>query len=369
MRSSARSGWWWRWLAVLTGVTLLASVPALVAAVPVPGRAAAPADLLARVRASGPVAYQGYAESRAGLGLPDVPRAGQVVALLGETTRMRAWVRGPDAWRVDELTPIGERDTYRDEFGTWRWDSGARRAERTEGEAAVRFARPADLLPPELGRRLAAAAAPGEVARAGGRRVAGVAAAGLRIRPRSPDTTVGRVDLWADPRTGLPLRVEVTTRGAAAPILTSAFLDLRQTAPDPEAVAFHLPLDAEVDGQEAADVAGAIDRFSPFVLPASLAGLPGRSRVAQAAGTYGQGFGLVAVLAFPARFSPRTRAFLDKVPTVRGAFGEASLAATPLLNGLVFERAGVAYALAGTVPPRVLEQVATQLARDGVATA
>ena len=40
------------------------------------------------------MAYQGYAEARAGLGLPEVPRAGRVVALLGETTRMRAFVAG-----------------------------------------------------------------------------------------------------------------------------------------------------------------------------------------------------------------------------------------------------------------------------------
>jgi hypothetical protein len=33
---------------------------------------------------------------------------------------------------------------------------------------------------------------------------------------------------------------------------------------------------------------------------------------------------------------------------------------------MVFEREGVAYALAGTVPQPVLERVAAQLARDGV---
>jgi hypothetical protein len=102
------------------------------------------------------------------------------------------------------------------------------------------------------------------------------------------------------------------------------------------------------------------------VLPDLVAGHPRRTRVAGAASTYGEGFDLVAVLAFPARFSPRTRAFLDKVPTRSGPWGEASVVATPLLNGMVFERDGVAYALAGTVPPPVLERVATQLARDGV---
>jgi hypothetical protein len=76
----------------------------------------------------------------------------------------------------------------------------------------------------------------------------------------------------------------------------------------------------------------------------------------------------VAVLAFPASFSPRTRAFLDKVPTRAGPWGEASVIATPLLNGMIFERDGIAYALAGTVTQPVLDRVAAELARDGVAS-
>jgi hypothetical protein len=343
------------------------ATPVLVGAVPVSDRAVPAGELLNRVRASAAVPYQGYAESRGRIGLPDVPRAGRVVALLGETTRMRAYVAGPERWRVDELTPVGERDLYRDRWGTWSWDSGERRAVATGGEeAAVRFARPADLLPPELGRRVAAAAEPGEAGRIAPRRVAGVAALGLRITPRSPDTTVARADLWVDPATGLPVRVELTARGASAPILTSAFMDLRLRAPDPRLLRFAVPGDAEVQADDTPDVARAIDRFSPFVLPDLLAGQPRRTQVTRAASTYGRGFGLVAALAFPARFSPRTREFLGKVPTRNGPWGTASVVATPLLNGMVFERDGVAYALAGTVSQPVLERAATELARDGV---
>jgi hypothetical protein len=362
----ARRGW--RWLSLAGATAALAAVPAMVAALPVADRPLAAAELLARVRASAAAPYQGYAESRAGLGLPDVPRAGQVVALLGETTRMRAWVAGPDVWRVDELTPIGERDLYHQPWGTWRWDSGARRAERTAGEAAVRFARPADLLPPELGRRLAAAAAPGEASRLPARRVAGVRALGVRLAPRDPGTTVGRVDLWADPASGLPVRVELYPRGARDPIVTSTFLDLRQGPPEHATMRFRVPPGADVGVDDAPDVARAIDRFSPFVLPDPLAGDPRRTRVAGAAATYGRGFAVVAALAFPARYTPRTRDFLARMPTVRGPWGEASLVTTPLLNGLVLERDGVGYALAGTVPPAELERVATALVRDGVGT-
>jgi hypothetical protein len=356
----------WRWLVVAGAVALLVSLPGLVAAVPARDRPVAAEALLARVAGSDRVAYQGYAEARAGLGLPDVPRAGRVVALLGETTRMRAYVAGPERWRVDELTPVGERDLYRTERGTWHWDSGERRAVSTSGEAAVRFARPADLLPPELGRRVAAAAEPGETTRLGARRVAGVHALGLRITPRSAGTTVARADLWAEGATGLPVRVELTAKGGNGPIVTTSFLDLRLRAPDPEVVRFAVPDDADVQRDQAPDLAGAIGRFSPFTLSDQLAGLERRTRFGGAASTYGRGFELVAVLAFPARFSPRTRDFLAKVPTRPGPWGEASVIATPLLNGMVFEREGVAYALAGTVTQPLLDRVAADLARDGV---
>jgi outer membrane lipoprotein-sorting protein len=356
----------WRWLIVGGVVALLVALPGLVGAVPARDQPMAAEELLGRVLASERVAYQGLAEARAGLGLPDVPRAGRVVALLGETTRMRAFVAGPRSWRVDELTPVGERDLYADGATTALWDSGERRVTFTSGEAPVRFARPADLLPPELGRRVAAAAEVGEVARLGARRVAGVDALGLRIAPRSAGTTLARADLWADPRGGLPVRVELTARGQREPIVTATFLDLALGPPDPGHLRFTAPDDADVNVDQAPDLAGAIDRFSPFALSDQLGGLGRRTQFGGAASTYGRGFELVAALAFPARFSPRTRDFLERVPTRRGPWGEASVITTPLLNGMIFERQGVAYALAGTVTQPVLDRVAADLARDGV---
>ncbi len=360
--------WPWRWLVLLAGVALVASLPALVAALPVVVRALPAAELLARVQRSAPVPYQGYAESRATLGVPDLPTVQRMTQLLGGITRMRAWVASPVEWRVDELSSIGERDLYHDASGTLEWSSGSRRVERILGEAVARFARPADLLPPELGRRLASAATADEVRSIRPRRVAGVEALGLRISPRSSSTTVGVVDLWADPSSGLPVRVEVTARGGAGPIIVTSFLDLRQARPSDADVRFRIPPDARVDVDEAPDLAGAVERFSPFVLPDRLGGQPRRNQVASAASTYGERFDLVAALAFPARISPRTRAFLESVPSRKGPWGEASVIATPLLSSMVFEHDQVAFALSGTVGVPVLERIATQLARDGVAS-
>jgi hypothetical protein len=358
---------WWRWIVLLAAVAVLAALPALAGAWPVPGRALPAAALLAKVRASAAVPYQGYAESRAGLGLPDVPNAGSVVALLGETTRMRAWVASPAVWRVDQLTTIGERDLYHSERGTWQWDSGARHVDETRGEPVVRFARPADLLPPELGRRLAAAAVPAEVTRIAGRRVAGVDAAGLRISPSAAATTIARVDLWADPSSGLPVRVEVTTKGASTPVLVSTFLDLRQAAPSPAVVGFRAPADATIDVEDTPDLAQAVERFSPFVLPDQVGGLPRRTAVGSAAATYGQGFALVAALAFPDQLSWRTRNFLAQLPQAHGPWDDARVIATPLLNGMIVERGQVAYVLAGTVTQAALERAAAALVRQPLA--
>ncbi|HEX8929750.1 MAG TPA: hypothetical protein VGA45_12600 [Actinomycetota bacterium] len=356
----------WRWLVLLGAVALLAALPALVSALPVSAPPLGAARLLAKVRGSAAAPYQGYAESRASLGLPDLPVVGDQTALLGTTTRIRAWVASPTLWRVDTLTPIGERDLYHDETGTVEWDSGSNRVERTVGDAVVRFARAQDLLPPELGRRLVAGATPGEVRSLPARRVAGVDAAGLRVTPRSTTTTVGRVDLWADPSTGLPVRVELTPRGATTPIIVTTFLDLRQQPPAEATVRFAAPPDARVDLEEAPDLARAVDRFSPFVLPDPLGGSPRRTRVASAASTYGSGYDLVAALAFPARIGQRTREFLAAVPSKQGPWGQASEITTPLLNAMVFERDGAVFALSGTVGFPALEAMAAQLAREGV---
>ncbi len=162
------------------------------------------------------------------------------------------------------------------------------------------------------------------------------------------------------------MRVELTARGGAGPIIVTSFLDLRQAAPAASTVRFQIPPGARVDFDDAPDLARAVERFSPFVLPDSLAGSPRRTQVASAASTYGRGYDLVAALAFPARISQRTRDFLAAVPSKRGPWGQASEIATPLLNAMVFERDGAVFALSGTVGFRSLEAIATQLARQGV---
>ncbi|GAC1324056.1 MAG: hypothetical protein NVSMB13_04870 [Mycobacteriales bacterium] len=359
-----------RWLAVGLATLVLVGLPSVVSAVPLGSvdRSDA-ATVLARVRSSSAVPYQGYAESHGILELPDVPQFGDLISLLGGTTRMRAWWSDSTHWRVDDISLANEVDTYRDPLGTWTWDSGPRRAVRVPLEPRVRLPRAADLLPPELGRRLAGAAHPEEVSRTGDRRIAGRLATGVRITPGDPVTTIGRIELWADRATGLPLRAEVTPRGADQPVLRTSFLDLRLRS-DAPAPTFRPPLGSSASVVNAPDIASRLDELAPYLLPEVLAGLPRRVRIAGIAAdagtaTYGDGYALMAVLPLPVDLTAQVLRRLEGTPATPTDIGRTTATAlgidTPLINALVVRAGRRGYLIAGTVAPTVLADAARVL--------
>jgi len=208
-----------RWLVVLAGTALLAALPALVAARPVSAGHLTAGTLLARIQQSGGVGFSGYAESDGGLALPVASQFNNVADLFGGHRQLRVWWRSALDWRVDSIGYTGEIDTHASDSGSWRWDYESNSATFTAytGTPRVRLPTDADLLPPRLAQRLLSEATAAEASSLAGRRVAGVAAAGLRIRPTGPASTVDHLDVWADPRTGLPLAIAVYGRAAPAP--------------------------------------------------------------------------------------------------------------------------------------------------------
>ena len=343
--------------AVVGGLTAL---PSLAGALPADAPDVAPEVLLERIRSSDAVGWSGYGESRGSLVLPDVRELDDLPALVGGTTRTRAWWRAPDDWRVDALTLVGEVDTTRDADGGWTWRSADRQAVRIVGELDVRLPAAADLLAPALGHRLAGTEDV-ELSALPDRRVAGRAAAGVRLVPRDPaSTTLRAVDLWAEPDSGLPLRVEVHAVGQDAPALTSLLLDLELARPAPGRTAFARPRDATVVVGEAPDVAAIADRFAPYELPDRLGGLPRRARTALSTGggvgTYGDGFSALVVVPLPYDVGQR---LLDRIG---GDDGRTAQISTPLVNGLVaLARDQRAYLLVGTVPEDLLRTALVQL--------
>jgi hypothetical protein len=361
----------WRWIVVASGVAVLVAIPAVVGALPVSVAAPAPGVLLQRVVQSAAVPYRGYALTEANLGLPDISAAGDAINLLNNTSRLRAWVDGADRWRVDQLSTVGEKDTYADPGGVWIWDSGHHKTTRVDGQPGARLVRPSDLLPPELGRLLATAASPDEVRALAPKRVANVAAAGLRITPQT-DTTIASVDLWVDPKNGLPLEVAVYAKPIGRPLgpasgistatLRSRFLDVTESHPSPSLVTFQPPSGpVQYDDWDDVDVAARIDQRSPILLPTVLGTLPRRTAGPAAVATYGAGFTVVAAVGIPGRLGFRFDEQLAKLPSVDTPVGQGKLVQTPLLNALVVSNGGALYAIIGAVPPSQLTSLAGSL--------
>jgi hypothetical protein len=354
----------WRWAVTAGLVAALVALPGLVGALPAQGTDASAEQLLAEVRASPAVGWSGFGESRGTLVLPDVRELASLPSLLGGATRTRTWWRGPDDWRVDALSLVGETDTTRDATGGWTWDSADRRAVRLEGELDVRLPLPVDLVAPVLGHRLAGTDDT-ELRRLPARRVAGRSADGLRLLPRDPAaTTVGSVDLWVEPTTGLVLQVEVRAAGQQEPSLTTTLLDLDLSVPPPERTSFVPPDDVTPVLATAPDLAALADRFAPYRLPGRLTDLPRRDRGPVATGrgvaTYGDGFTALALVPIPQDLAHRVIDRVDEQDT-----DDVASISTPLVNALVgIGQRGRAYLLVGTVPVERLEAALTELIED-----
>ncbi|WP_214407228.1 hypothetical protein [Pseudonocardia lacus] len=334
-----------------------------------------PERLRARI-AGAPRPYVGYAESTGRLGLPEIPRLESVSQLLTTTTRIRAFVAGADRWRVDQVDNSGERDTYLVDGVEYAWDFGAQQLTRVVGRTPLRLPRAGDLAPPELARRIVRLAPTDPVTALPARRIAGRDAAGLRLTPTDPDTTVGRVDIWADvagdPATALPLRVEVSAR-TGDPLLFTELLEVSDRVPDITETTPTVPPGAGFVAVGAADISGALRVLEAAPAPARLAG---RDRVPltgtpdaelPGVGLYGSGlagFALIPVSGDVARQA------IGGAGAAGGAAvevpeGRAVSLSTPLLSVLVHGRRGGSVLMMGTVAPQVLERALGELSGRG----
>lgn len=352
-----------RWALVGALVAVLAATPPVLGALPASDAAVSAVDLHAAVLASDDVAFTGYAESAGGLLLPVTDQLTSVADLFSDRTEMRVWWRGPEDHRVDVITPSGETGHYRDECAIWTWEF--ERALVTRGEPTA-FALPAppDLLPTSLGRRLLSEASGDELTRIGARRIAGLETLGVRLVPAEDASSVGRVDVWVDPDSGLPVQVEVFEKGADRPALDTRFLDLEVGEPPASITAFEPPpLSRFREAREAEIVLEAGRRLDPVPLPDELAGLPRRQLegVPPAIGLYGRGVTLLAVAPVPPGLARGLRDALAAAPDAIRDDAGTRLAAGPVGLMLVEPRGEGPYVLTGTVTLNALAEAARQL--------
>lgn len=356
-----------RWASVAAGTALLCSLPTVVGLWPVSSQASVdPVALRERIVTSDTAPYQGLAEIRGTIGLPDLPGLGSVAALLSGTTRVRAWYAGPDRWRVDVLDPTGEHGLYRTAEGTTLWDFEDNEVRLTPGIPALRAPRAADMVPPELARRLLSAATPDELSALAPRRVAGRIVSGLRLVPRGGASTVGAVDVWADERSGVAGEVEVLDR-AGRLSLHSAFLDFDNTAPRAAVLTPPRPLTARVEFDTTPDLVSGVETYSPLTPPRSLLGMP-RSRgsaTSQHIGVYGRGLDSFTVVPLLGSLTDDidARATAAGATRVRLPGGHGLLLRSSLVTTLLARSSDgpVAYFIAGTVVPSRITRVGSEL--------
>jgi outer membrane lipoprotein-sorting protein len=214
----------------------------------------------------------------------------------------------------------------------------------------------------------------------------------VRISPKDDGGLLGAAELAWDSVRGAPLRAAVYAQGQSSPVLELEATDVSYDAVPDSAVAVAPPAGATVNDfspkdthgtgadhaghSQHADVQGvdAVQRQLGFHLaaPAELAGLPRQEvRLVDlgdekgALTIYGKGFGAIAVLQHAVKPSTGAK---DKggeralrLPAINIGGATGSELATALGTVVTFERGGVAYVVAGSVPPVAAENAARGL--------
>ena len=264
-----------RWLVVLVTAAALIGIPVAVTARPAADADVSPTDLVQRIQASGGVGWSGRVETSGNLALPDSDSFVGLAQLLGEDNDLRVWWRAADDWRIDRIRSTGETDLIRRGPSMIRWVFESETA-TISPVSTIRLPDASDLLPPTLARLMLQGVRTEELSQLPARRVAGIDAAGVRLRPAESATSIAQVDIWADPETGLPLRVELYGVGDRHPVLRSTVRVVDQTPPPASATLFRPASGIRINYEESVDVAAAANALSAYDLPDSLAGLTTR---------------------------------------------------------------------------------------------
>ncbi|KAB2348299.1 hypothetical protein [Actinomadura rudentiformis] len=357
-----------RWLLVTALVAALCSIPFAIAAFPVAGADVDPQRLRGLILGSAERPYQGLAESTGSLGIPDLPGLDDATGLLGGTSRMRVWYDAPENWRVALVTATGERDFLRSKTGLAIWDYESEQLTKIQGAQTVRLPNAADLMPPDLGRRLLRLSTPADrLTGLDTRRIAGRSAAGLRVTPADSATTIGSVDIWADPETGVPLEVRIVPRGGSRAVLTTRLLDVRFARPAASAVAPRFAPGVRTSEVDTFDLLARLASRTTERMPASLAGRPALDSTPSIASVraYSGGYSSFVVAPLPGRYGRRVfeAARTAGAGSLAVSRGEALALQTSVLTAVLVreEAIGRTFLLAGPVRPDLLRTAANEL--------
>lgn len=355
---------WWRWVVTCAVAVAVVATPYLVSARPVAEAERTPAQLVAAVMRSADIPHTGLVKSAGTVHVPEADTFTSITTLFGEANRVRVWWQDDQHWRLDRIRSTGETDLFRTPQGTVRWVYESGRV-RIAPPTPVRLPDTSDVLPDTLGRRVLQGAEPDELSSMPSRRIAGRAAAGVRLAPSTEQSSIDRVDVWIDTDSGIPLQVEVYA-GFVRPALSTHYERLDLGSPPESALDFDPPARADVDVEELPDLAAESNQFAPYVAPQQLAGLPlrggGPDLPTGAVGVYGRG---PTVLLFLPLRGKAARPLREQLSSMAGSTPDEAGTAVDLgpISVLVTPARyrGSGFLLMGTVTPQALEQAAAEL--------
>lgn len=354
-----------RWLVVLVAAAALVGVPLAVSARPVADPGVSPGELVARIGASAAQPWSGYVESTGALQVPETDGFVGLAGLLGDDLELRVWWRADDDWRIDRLRSTGEIDLIRRGPTLIRWEF-ERSVATVTPVSEIRLPDASDLLPPTLAGLMLQGARADELSPLPARRVAGIVAAGVRLTPAEPAASLATVDIWADPTSGLPLRVELTGTGDRRPILKTTLSDVDLAGPRPDATLFRPPAGVDIDYEDSVDVAAEANALFAIELPDSVAGLPSRGNEGPGpVGVYGRGPTTLLVVPLRAEVAEPLRDRLQQSGGARETrFGTSAPVGPVSLLVTRQTEWDDALLLTGTVTGETLQRAATELLEE-----
>lgn len=361
-----------RWVAPLAAVAALVGGVAVSSAAS--GAGGAPPvtaqELLVRLQQAKPAAFSGEVRSTLDLGLPQLPIPGghggaNLSSVISGSHDWRVWSDGGDRVRLALVDGAAESDIVHSGRDVWMWSSADHTATHLLLPAPpAGTTHPAPALPSDLAATFAdpqQAAAyvlkaldpTTGVATTSTDTVAGRAAYGLVLTPRSTTTKVGSIHLSVDAETSLPLAVSVTARGATTPAINVAFTALSYAAPPASVFTFTPPPGTTVTtktlGGEGKGWMGS--KPTADAKPNAHADAPPTPPT-----VVGSGWDSVAVVTLPsgakdALTSGPAAALIGMLPSVSGAWGSGHLLDGALISVLLTDDGRVAV---GSVAPDAL---------------
>ena len=253
---------WSKWIPAVAVPIVVIAAGAIV--VPLSANAApnlpskTPEQVLALLAGTTEDSFSGTVAVTSDLGLPSISTGGSGsddanLDLLTGTHDARVYVDGASKVRAQVLDQLAERDVVRNGTDVWLYNSDDNAVEHSTVPAKSDTTSGTET-PASIAKAVVATLEPSSsLSVATAQTIAGRDAYTLVLEPKATDTLVGSIAIAVDAKTGLPLSVSATARGANDPAWQVQFSKLDLATPSASLFEFTPPADATVTEHKATE--------------------------------------------------------------------------------------------------------------------